>query len=544
MNLIDIIVCVILLLNSCFGNEDGSECLTKTVYGISEGKLMTSTGGQKFCAFFGIPYASAPIGSLRFLPPISPQKWNGTKVFKDERTFCLQVIPGGSEDCLVLNIFTHSTDERTMLAVMVHIHGGGFHMGSMSTRVLGPENFMDKDIVLVTIQYRLGLFGFLSTGDEIVPGNMGLKDQVKALEWIKENIKHFGGDPERITLFGSSAGAAAVHLHMQSPKSKHLFKRAISQSGTGLSSFAMTTKDKARKDMEDLAKALNCSIMDSLDTLTCLQNKSSDNLLEVFKHQISSDIGYKKLFRPVIEVETEHAFITSSPFQAITDKQWLVGVNANEGIFRLETRLLNKTLQSIKTDFQNFGPLIMFIDDLYKNLEAIANSTFSLYFKNALSDEEIMRGFEQMISDSWFVWPTEKAISKHNGTLFYYLYDHHAEHSFAEIYNCVLGLGVSHMDELLALFTQKPYFKQLNERDKRVSELMIDLWVNFAKEGNPTPQPINRYVQTTSSKDFVWEDSASNNPKYIHIQTENLSMQTSLFKNRMAFWRQLNLEFK
>lgn len=538
------IISVVLLLNGCSCNENGNKCVTKTVYGISEGKLMTSSGGQIFCAFFGIPYASAPIGSLRFLPPISPQKWNGTKVFKDEPTFCLQIKPGGSEDCLFLNIFTHSTDERTLSTVMVYIHGGGFHMGHMSTRNIGPENFMDKDIVLVTLQYRLGVFGFLSTGDEIVPGNMGLKDQVKALEWVKENILQFGGDPEKVTLFGNSAGAAAVHLHMQSSKSKSLFVRAISQSGTGLSSFAITTKNKARQDTDNLVKALNCSVEISIDILTCLQSKRADNIFEVFKGQITSEIGYKKRFRPVVEVETEHAFITLSPFDSSTEKQWLVGVNANEGIFRLEKKLLNNTLQSIKTDFKNSGPSVMFIDDLYTNLEAIANSTFNFYFKNATNDEEIMIGFEQMVSDSWFVWPTEQAVSKHNGTLFYYLYDHQGEHSFAEIFNSVQGLGVSHMDELLALFTQKPYFKELNERDKRVSKLMVDMWVNFAKEGNPTPQPVSRHIQTNSDKDFVWEQSASNSPRFIHIQTNNLTMQTSLFKTRMEFWKQLSLEFK
>lgn len=534
-----------LLVKSGFCDIENKQCATKTSYGLSEGKLMTSSSGLIFCAFFGVPYAAAPVGSLRFLPPVSPQKWDGIRLFQHERPSCLQIHPGGAEDCLLLNIFTHSTNTNNLSTVMVFIHGGAFHMGSMSTRMLGPEILMDKDIVLVTLQYRLGPFGFLSTGDKVIPGNLGLKDQVKALEWIQENIKFFGGDPGKVTIFGNSAGASSVHLHMQSPKSEKLFVRAISQSGTALSSYAMTTKGKARQDMENLAAGLNCSTIDSLDTLTCLQSKRAENILEVFKAQMFvSEHGYQKLFQPVIEVETENAFITKSPYETITKKPWLVGVTANEGVIILRKRFLDKFLHLIRTDFKNFGPSAMFITDLYNNLEEIANSTYEFYFKNATNNDELMRPFEQIVSDSWFVWPTEQAIRKHNGTLYYYLYDHVGEHSFTEMMNCVSGLGVGHMDELLTLFTQKPRFGDLNPRDKAVSELMVDLWVNFAKEGNPTPRPVSSAINSNSVEDFVWEQANNTNPQYIHIQTDKLSMQTLLFKERMNFWQQLNLDFK
>ncbi|XP_015472384.1 bile salt-activated lipase-like [Parus major] len=173
----------------------------------------------------------------------------------------------GSEDCLYLNIWVPQGRRQisTKLPVMVYIYGGAFLVGgSQGANFLdnylydGEEIAVRGNVIVVTINYRLGPLGFLSTGDENLPGNYGLKDQHMAIAWVKRNIKAFGGDPDNITIFGESAGAASVSLQTLSPKNKGLFKRAISQSGVGVCSWAI------QRDPLVWAKKVLCKL--------CLEN--------------------------------------------------------------------------------------------------------------------------------------------------------------------------------------------------------------------------------------------------------------------------------
>lgn len=125
----------------------------------------------------------------------------------------------GDEDCLFLNIYRPAARKRSLLPVIVYLHGGAFRYGNTHPVTLGPDYFMDTDVILITVQYRLNIFGFLSSGDENCPGNFGLKDQALSLRWIRRNIQSFGGDPKSVTLMGHSSGAASVHLHMMSEQS-------------------------------------------------------------------------------------------------------------------------------------------------------------------------------------------------------------------------------------------------------------------------------------------------------------------------------------
>src|SRR5690349_2228857 len=148
----------------------------------------------------------------------------------------------GSEDCLFLNIFTKDASPAKLQPVMIFIHGGAFHSGSSSTKAYAPDYLLMADVVVVTINYRLGAFGFLSLKDESleVPGNAGLKDQLMAMKFVKKNIENFGGDPNNITLFGQSAGGSSVSFHCVSEQSKGLFNRAIIMSGCVLNDWSIT----------------------------------------------------------------------------------------------------------------------------------------------------------------------------------------------------------------------------------------------------------------------------------------------------------------
>ena len=158
----------------------------------------------------------------------------------ESTVFCPQIngfTLDGVEDCLFLNVYVPKKaidDQDLKLPVMVFIHGGALITGSGNFRDYGPLHFMDKDVILVTINYRLGPFGFFFMGDEMVSGNAGLKDQVMALQWVQDNIWSFGGDPNSVTIFGESAGSFSVSVHILSPLSVHLFHRAIMQSRSAI----------------------------------------------------------------------------------------------------------------------------------------------------------------------------------------------------------------------------------------------------------------------------------------------------------------------
>ncbi|XP_063709224.1 esterase B1-like [Culicoides brevitarsis] len=203
--------------------------------------------GKVFYSFQHIPYAQQPIGELRFKDPRPVIPWNQPLDCTKEGPKCFQFdnLSGeleffGSDECLGVNIFTPNLKPWRPLPVCVWIHGGGFVVGSSSTDIYGPDLIVEKGVIMVSFNYRLGIFGFLSLKDPKlgVPGNAGLKDQSMALKWIKENISHFGGDPNNITVFGGSAGGASVHYQMISPMSKNLFNRAVPMSGSALSPWA------------------------------------------------------------------------------------------------------------------------------------------------------------------------------------------------------------------------------------------------------------------------------------------------------------------
>lgn len=205
--------------------------------------------GNEYRAFHAIPYANPPTSQLRFRPP-EPfvEKWKKTYDASNSSRapICPQLAEGNfmnidedqlNEDCLYLSVYGPKKDTFSKpLPVLVWIHGGSFDRGIGMFPFHGPERFMDgDDIIMVSINYRVGILGFLSLGIPDVPGNMGLHDQVMALRWVQENIASFGGDPDTVTIMGESAGSWSAYYHLFSPLSEGLFHRIIAQSGTPMS---------------------------------------------------------------------------------------------------------------------------------------------------------------------------------------------------------------------------------------------------------------------------------------------------------------------
>ena len=216
----------------------------KTKQGKVEGRM---DGDVK--AFLGIPFAAPPVGPLRWKPPMPAEKWRGVRLATGFGYRCMQPSiyhdmrfrdAGMSEDCLTLNVWTPAKNDHAKLPVMVWIYGGGYTAGSTSERRQDGAALTKNGVIVVTMNYRLGIFGFFANEDlakesgRNAAGNYGLLDQTAALEWVKDNIAAFGGDPENVTLFGESAGSFSVCAQMASPLAKGLFKQVIGESGGAL----------------------------------------------------------------------------------------------------------------------------------------------------------------------------------------------------------------------------------------------------------------------------------------------------------------------
>ena len=178
-------------------------------------QLSTGILQPNYFAFKGVPYAEPPVGNLRFRNPVPHRGWSGVRDAAEHRDHCpsdgwFGLDVGGAEDCLFLNVYTPSlTGNR---AVMVWIHGGSFTGGSGDSWLQGPDHLVNDGVILVTINYRLGILGFMGTGDAAAQGNWGLKDCIEALRWVRNNIAAFGGNPNQVTVFGESAGGVIVSL--------------------------------------------------------------------------------------------------------------------------------------------------------------------------------------------------------------------------------------------------------------------------------------------------------------------------------------------
>ena len=262
--------------------------------GDISGTCLISKKGRNIFAYQGIPYAKSPSGELRFKRPQSlPEKaWQGVFDGTKSVTKCVQIseIPAlipvsGKEDCLQLNVYVPESKNplEEGFPVMVWFHGGGFTAGDSSTRLYGPEFLLDKDVILVTVNYRLGIFGFLTLGIEEISGNQGMWDQLESLKWVQKNIAAFGGDPNKVTIFGESAGGYSVSHHLTSHQSKGYFSAAIIQSGPLEQAFKPKEVQRSKDDIhKEFSMKMGCPFHknDPESTVKCLQEKPVVDLMK------------------------------------------------------------------------------------------------------------------------------------------------------------------------------------------------------------------------------------------------------------------------
>jgi len=544
--------------STAHGSNDAGifDCLTGpcvTVPGV--GKLQgsirsTQWTGRDVYSFFGIPFGEDTGGEHRFAPPrpkgplndgkdafdasylnylldwwdhVCPQPGMGATGFDNpllaqwaaenpERG--LPTGPTlGTEDCLHLAVFTPelpTANSNPKLPVMVYIHGGSFMLGGYIGA--GAGKMLERDMVLVEMQYRVGPLGFMCLPDDEIAGNMGLLDQNLALKWVHEHITSFGGDPDRVTIMGESAGSASVTYHMISPLSTPYFQQAIAESGSALSSWAFDSEPE--KHAKDIAgHYLGCPTDSTAELVNCLKNEktAADVVIAHKKYYTAEREAARMGFGgsvPCAQRNGAEKFITKHPKQYLMDaindensqpKKSIFGANKHEGSFVLgmiynSYILPNGVVEDTHFLRHLFSATLLEALGIKDDSGVIYDLINYRYFEDSvLGDWDLMIDGMVNLVGTFFIKASTYEFMKFNQLAgaenYFYSFEHYGE---ASLWNFLfpgeqppIPRGVTHGDELIYLFSTGVF--NLNDEDWEVARIMSNMWANFVIYGNPTP---------------------------------------------------------
>ncbi|KAF6287742.1 carboxylesterase 5A [Rhinolophus ferrumequinum] len=467
-----------------------------TRLGWVRGKQATVLGSDMPAnVFLGVPYAAPPLGLLRFANPEPALPWDDFRDATSYPKLCLQDTEWllssqrilkvryprleVSEDCLYLNIYAPAhADIGSKLPVMVWIPGGAFQTGSAST-FDGSALAAYENVLVVTTQHRLGIFGFFNTGDQHAPGNWAFMDQLAALTWVQKNIESFGGDPHSVTIFGESAGAISVSNLVLSPMANGLFHKAIMESGVAIMPFMKAPDEERNEDLQVVADICGCSTADSEALLQCLRAKPSQELLRINKKT--------KSFTPVVD----GFFLPDEPITLLTQKAFnpipsIIGVNNHECGYLLPMSEIPQILGgSNKSLALHLIHTILHFPTQYLYLLA------DKYFHNKHSQFEIRNRFLDLLGDVFFVVPglvTARCHRDAGAPVYFYEFQHRPQ-----CFNDTKPAFVKadHSDEIRFVFGGSfltgdiVMFEGATEEEKLLSRKMMRYWANFARTGDP-----------------------------------------------------------
>ncbi|XP_008824809.1 cholinesterase, partial [Nannospalax galili] len=476
------------------------DIIITTKAGKVRGLSLPVLGGM-VTAFLGIPYAQPPLGRLRFKKPQPLNKWsevwNATKYANSCYQNTDQTFPGFhgsemwnpntdlSEDCLYLNVWTPVPKPKNA-TVMVWIYGGGFQTGTTSLPVYDGKFLARVErVIVVSMNYRVGALGFLALpGNAEAPGNMGLFDQQLALQWVQRNIAAFGGNSKSVTIFGESAGAASVSLHLLCPQSHPLFTRAILQSGSSNAPWAVMSPEEARNKSLTLAKFTGCSRDNETEVIICLQNKDPQEILlnEIFV--LPSDSLLSVNFGPTVDGD----FLTDIPHTLlqlgqVKKTEILVGVNKDEGTAFLVYSApgFSKDNNSIITRREFQEGLNVF----FPGVSDLGKESILFYYVDWLDDQtpEVYReALDDVVGDYNIICPalefTKKFSDFGNNAFFYYFEHRSSKLPWPEWMGVVHGYEIEFVFGL-PLERRASYTKA----EEILSRSIMKRWANFAKYG-------------------------------------------------------------
>ncbi|KAK9297785.1 hypothetical protein QLX08_008630 [Tetragonisca angustula] len=522
----------------------------KTPLGAIKGYYKVSANGRQYEAYEGIPYALPPVGKLRFKPPQRLPPWVSELPATKFGSPCLQYaqLPSnpddeveGAEDCLYLNIYVPA-DRRTSsrsLPVIFWIHGGAFQYGS--GMLMGAKYLMDRDVVFVTINYRLGMLGFLSTEDEIVPGNMGLKDQSMALRWVSENIEWFGGDPKKVTLVGLSAGGVSVHYHYLSPMSAGLFQGGISISGTAFDCWGQTENslEKAKK----LGALMGCPTGNTREMVRCLRYRPSKTVVQALGNYMRFYYNPFTPFGPVPEKFGDEPFIDRTPIEIVSsgdvqDVPWITGVTSEEGLYPVAQFIaIPEALKTLDENWDLIAP--HFFDYNYtipreKHVE-VAKLIRNHYFGSKKIDDTTTQSLVHVAGDRFFVVDSEKAARMqakvNKQPVWYYYYTYRSANSLSDsLSGTTNNYGVSHADDAYMVVDTEYIDPTTTSSDVKMQKILIDFWVSFATNRVP------------NVRDSQWSRLNPNEKSlhYLHIaEPDKIQMDSSTNFGQKDFWNSI-----
>ena len=518
----------------------------ETTLGRVCGGFLTSVTGSCITSFQGIPYAAPPVGNLRFLDTQPALPWEGVLQATEVGNKCPQDVrpyddplEATSEDCLYLNVYA-PCDNPGNLPVMVWVHGGASRRGSGGSSLYGPEYLLDSGIVLVTINYRLIPFGFITMESGTMPGNQGHKDQVMAFKWIQANIRNFGGNPDEVTIFGESAGSMLVLSHLVSPLSAGLFSRVIAQSGSP-TAVVPTYLDKVgtrREALFEIATSLNCAASGDEEVLQCLQGIDTESFYEA-----ASSVG--NLFGLVRDADfSSEPFMPMWPEAAMRSGEVnaasvVIGFNKDEGIYQIPSFILDPdALPNLNENFDTWMPQRLFGKCCHFSQAEIEKATQvrEFYFGGKNVSLGTIHTLIDFFTDQTFWMPAHRAVtflSSHPTLHVYeYLFTHEGAFGYADMIGLQnYSLGVAHADDLHYLFNGHGLeFPALEGEDFTVRDIFVNMWTNFAKSGDPTSSP---------NLGFQWSRFEPESPQYLDINSSPMMDYSSNFQRRVNFWERL-----
>ncbi|XP_076264549.1 esterase FE4-like isoform X1 [Rhynchophorus ferrugineus] len=534
------------------------EVVVKTAKGLIKGFSQQTRNGVTYSSFLGIRYAQSPTDYLRFQTPQPINPWDGVFDATKEKGMCFQVDQDNdleTEDCLLLNLFTPvdlRNNSSAKLPVMFFIHGGGFIEGTgILEWGVGPIFFMEYDVIMIAINYRLGPFGFLSTGDNVIPGNLGMKDQIFALKWVQENIEYFGGDPTKVTIFGQSAGSASVSYLLLSPLATGLFRAAILESGSALSPWGYQRNhvEIAYKTAAILNEAFNETNTNSTELLSFLKTVPARDL-DAASFQITQRLEYPGnmqiskgcFYTPSIEPVHDDAFLTSYQYESFEQGLFnkvpvLIGLNAEESMF-----MLSDTFPTTLSGYDSNNSYLVPFDMHIQNetiLNIVGHSIKEFYSPN--SDFDNLSGVQYHSNQDF-----DKSIIK-QGELQapytpVYFYEFTYSGKMGNNINHLEGSGkVTHGEEQNYIFSRwysnevpdNTDLSNFPQTDINVHSRFMTLFTNFAKHLNPTPK------EDPILENVIWPTVRSDNFVYLDIG-ENLVVKNGYPKSDMyIFWNEL-----
>lgn len=441
---------------------------------------MLAGGGQGAVdVYLGVPFAAPPTGDHRWKPPVAPASWSGTRRADRLPASCRQTVTpegfgpwtheyvvGGevSEDCLYLNVWTPAARGEERLPVMVWIHGGAFSSGSASVPIYDGSALAAKGIVVIAINYRLGVYGFLAHPELAAEsplqasGNYGLLDQIAALKWVAANIAAFGGDPAKITIAGQSAGAASVHHLISTPLAEGLFVRAIAQSGSGM---GVPVRERAA------AEQIGASLMQAagVTSLVDLRRLPPDRL-DAAAREVAMQNPDALTFAPIIDgfvipnAQALDAATNDTPILTGMTAREMAGLDPAYGTATPAglTALLVSTFGSSAGEFAELYPA---------TTDAEANAAVAMIAAD--------RGLAAMAD-----WADRRQLAS-DRPIYAYLWSHPEPGPDAERYGAFHSSEIPYVFATLDKSPERPF----TDLDRRLSAQLGDYWVNWVKRGDP-----------------------------------------------------------